>query len=72
MLHTKFQVHRPFGIGGEDFLRFLPYMVKLLGVCQISKQNLAGPCVGPYSPERITYEVCLVSTKTLAEPGGGP
>ena len=23
-----------------------------LGVCQISKQNLAGPGVGPYSPER--------------------
>ena len=26
MLHTKFQGHRPFGPGEEDFLRFLPYM----------------------------------------------
>ena len=28
MLHTciKFQGHRPFGSGEEDFLRFLPYM----------------------------------------------
>ena len=25
MLHTKFQGHRPFDSGGEDFLRFLPY-----------------------------------------------
>ena len=25
MLHTKFQGHRPFGSGEEDFLRFLPY-----------------------------------------------
>ena len=26
MLHTKFQGDRPFGSGGKDFLRFLPYM----------------------------------------------
>ena len=26
MLHAKFQGHRPFGCGEEDFLRFLPYM----------------------------------------------
>ena len=26
MLYTKFQGHRPFGSGEEDFLRFLPYM----------------------------------------------
>ena len=26
MLRTKFQGHQPFGSGGEDFLRFLPYM----------------------------------------------
>ena len=26
MLHTKFQGHRSIGSGGEDFLRFLPYM----------------------------------------------
>ena len=26
MQHTKFQGHRPFGSGEEDFLRFLPYM----------------------------------------------
>ena len=26
MLHTKFQGHRPFGSGEEDFLQFLPYM----------------------------------------------
>ena len=26
MLHTKFKGHRPFGLGEEDFLRFLPYM----------------------------------------------
>ena len=26
MLHTKFQGHRPFGSGEEDFLWFLPYM----------------------------------------------
>ena len=26
MMHTKFQGHRPFGSGEEDFLRFLPYM----------------------------------------------
>ena len=26
MLHTKFQGHRSLGSGGEDFLRFLPYM----------------------------------------------
>ena len=26
MLHTKFEGHRPFGSGEEDFLRFLPYM----------------------------------------------
>ena len=26
MLHIKFQGHRPFGSGEEDFLRFLPYM----------------------------------------------
>ena len=26
MLHTKFQGHRPFGSGEEDFLRFLLYM----------------------------------------------
>ena len=24
--HTKFQGHRPFGSGKEDFLRLLPYM----------------------------------------------
>ena len=28
MLHTKFHGHRPFGSGEEDFLRYLPYMVK--------------------------------------------
>ena len=26
MLHTKFQGHRPFGSGEEDFLRFLSYV----------------------------------------------
>ena len=26
MMHTKFQVHRPFGSEEEDFYRFLPYM----------------------------------------------
>ena len=26
ILHTKFQGHRPFGSGEDDFLRFLPYM----------------------------------------------
>ena len=26
MLHAKFQDHRSFGSGGEDFLRFLPYL----------------------------------------------
>ena len=26
MLHTKFQGHRQFGSGEEDFLRFLSYM----------------------------------------------
>ena len=26
MLHAKFQDHRTSGSGGEDFLRFLPYM----------------------------------------------
>ena len=26
MLHAKFQDHRPYGSGEEDFLRFLPYM----------------------------------------------
>ena len=26
MLHAKFQDHRTTGSGGEDFLRFLPYM----------------------------------------------
>ena len=26
MLHTKFQGHWSIGSGGEDFLRFLPYM----------------------------------------------
>ena len=26
MLHAKFQDHRTSGFGGEDFLRFLPYM----------------------------------------------
>ena len=26
MLHTKFQGHQSVGSGGEDFLRFLPYM----------------------------------------------
>ena len=26
MLHNKFQGHRPFGSGEEDFLRFLPYI----------------------------------------------
>ena len=26
MLHTKFQGHRPFGSGEEDFSSFLPYM----------------------------------------------
>ena len=26
MLHSKFQSHRPFGSGEEDFLRFLTYM----------------------------------------------
>ena len=26
MLHAKFQEHRIFGSGEEDFLRFLPYM----------------------------------------------
>ena len=26
MLHMKFQGHRLFGSGEEDFLRFLPYM----------------------------------------------
>ena len=26
MLHTKFQGHRPFGTGEEDFLSLLPYM----------------------------------------------
>ena len=26
MLHAKFQDHRTFGFGEEDFLRFLPYM----------------------------------------------
>ena len=25
-MHTKFQGHRPFGSGEEDFLRLLPYM----------------------------------------------
>ena len=28
MLYAKFQDHRTFGSGGEDFLRFLPYMGK--------------------------------------------
>ena len=26
MLHAKFQDHRAFGSGEEDFLRFLPYL----------------------------------------------
>ena len=26
MLHAMFQDHRTSGSGGEDFLRFLPYM----------------------------------------------
>ena len=26
MLHAKFQDHSTSGSGGEDFLRFLPYM----------------------------------------------
>ena len=26
MLHAKFQDHRNFGSGEEDFLRFLPYI----------------------------------------------
>ena len=26
MLHAKFQDHRTSGSGGEDYLRFLPYM----------------------------------------------
>ena len=26
MLHTKFQGHRPFGSGEEDFLKFLLYI----------------------------------------------
>ena len=26
MLHAKFQDHKTFGSGEEDFLRFLPYM----------------------------------------------
>ena len=26
MLHAKFQDHRTSGSGGEDFLRFLPYI----------------------------------------------
>ena len=26
MLHAKFQDHRTSSSGGEDFLRFLPYM----------------------------------------------
>ena len=29
MLHTKFQGNRPGGFGGEDFLRFVPYMGKV-------------------------------------------
>ena len=34
MLHTKFQVHRPFG-SGEDVLRFVSYMcmVAILVIC---------------------------------------
>ena len=31
MLHTKFQGHRPFGSGEEDFLRFLLYMRVWMG-----------------------------------------
>ena len=28
MLHAKFQDHRTFGSGEEDFLRFLPYELR--------------------------------------------
>ena len=43
-----------------------------LGVCLVSRKNLAGPGGGPYSPERQSLGVCLVSKKNLAGPGGGP
>ena len=35
MLHTNFECHRPFGSREEEFLRFLPYMVRFFKVFTI-------------------------------------
>ena len=40
MLHAKFQDHRTFGSGEEDFLRFLPYMGMALIGQAVSEEKI--------------------------------
>ena len=57
MLHTKFQGHRPFGSGGEDFLRILPYMgmaAILVNVTRTASTNFRSP-----HPKETPYEIWL-------------
>ena len=49
MMHTKFQGHRPFGFGEEDFLRFLPDMVwRPSWSCDLNKLSFPHPMEAPY------------------------